>query len=67
VRISFTDIKADPRATLLPPDLFNRFINDAFWRGPQRIPGACASSEVPRHASAGFDRTMVMAIHSFRA
>jgi sulfotransferase len=23
---------------LLPPDLFNRFVNDAFWRDPQRIP-----------------------------
>jgi len=23
---------------LLPPDLFNRFANDAFWRDPQRIP-----------------------------
>ena len=24
--------------TLLPPDLFNRFVNDAFWRDPQKIP-----------------------------
>ena len=31
-------VKAEPRATLLPPDLFNRFVNDAFWRDPQRIP-----------------------------
>ena len=31
-------VKAEPRDTLLPPDLFNRFIHDAFWRDPQRIP-----------------------------
>src|ERR1700733_4469739 len=30
--------KAEPRASLLPPDLFKRFVNDAFWRAPQRIP-----------------------------
>jgi sulfotransferase len=23
---------------LLPPDLFNRFVNDAFWRDPNKIP-----------------------------
>jgi sulfotransferase len=31
-------VKADERDTLLPPDLFNRFRNDAFWRDPARIP-----------------------------
>ena len=31
-------VQAQPRETLLPPDLFNRFIHDAFWRDPQRIP-----------------------------
>ena len=31
-------VKAEPRASLLPPDLFNRFVNDAFWRDPQNIP-----------------------------
>jgi sulfotransferase len=31
-------VKAEPRETLLPPDLFNRFVNDAFWTDPQRIP-----------------------------
>jgi len=31
-------VKAEPRATLLPPDLFQRFVNDAFWRDPRRIP-----------------------------
>ena len=31
-------VKADPRETLLPPDLFIRFRNDAFWRDPERIP-----------------------------
>ncbi len=31
-------VKADPRETLLPPELFKRFVNDAFWRDPQRIP-----------------------------
>jgi hypothetical protein len=30
--------EADQRDTLLPPDLFNRFRNDAFWRDPARIP-----------------------------
>ena len=32
------EVKADPRETLLPPDLFKRFVNDAFWSDPQRIP-----------------------------
>jgi sulfotransferase len=31
-------VHADPRTSLLPPDLFNRFVNDAFWRNPQNIP-----------------------------
>jgi sulfotransferase len=31
-------VKAEPRETLLPPDLFNRFVNDAFWRDPKRVP-----------------------------
>lgn len=31
-------VRADQRATLLPPDLFNRFRNDAFWRDPAQIP-----------------------------
>ncbi len=31
-------VQAEPRETLLPPDLFNRFANDAFWRDPQRVP-----------------------------
>jgi sulfotransferase len=31
-------VNAEPRASLLPPDLFNRFVNDAFWRDPQRVP-----------------------------
>lgn len=31
-------VHAEPRATLLPPDLFQRFANDAFWRDPQLIP-----------------------------
>jgi sulfotransferase len=31
-------VKADNRETLLPPDLFNRFCNDAFWRDAARIP-----------------------------
>ncbi len=26
------------RPSLLPPDLFKRFVNDAFWRDPQNIP-----------------------------
>jgi len=31
-------VEAKPRETLLPPELFKRFINDAFWRDPERIP-----------------------------
>ena len=31
-------VHAEPRETLLPPDLFKRFIHDAFWRDPSRIP-----------------------------
>lgn len=31
-------VAAEPRRSLLPPDLFQRFANDAFWRDPQRIP-----------------------------
>jgi sulfotransferase len=31
-------VKAEPRASLLPPDLFSRFVNDAFWRNPQKVP-----------------------------
>jgi sulfotransferase len=31
-------VKAEPRETLLPPDLFYRFANDAFWRDPEKIP-----------------------------
>lgn len=28
-------VKAIPRTTILPPDLFRRFANDAFWKDPQ--------------------------------
>jgi sulfotransferase len=31
-------VKAERRETLLPPELFKRFANDAFWRDPQRTP-----------------------------
>ncbi len=31
-------VQAEPRDTLLPPDLFQRFARDAFWRDPARIP-----------------------------
>jgi sulfotransferase len=31
-------VKAEPRETLLPPDLFQRFAQDAFWRDPQSVP-----------------------------
>ncbi len=31
-------VEAEPREPLLPPDLFNRFVHDAFWRDPQGIP-----------------------------
>lgn len=31
-------VKAEARDTVLPPDLFNRFARDAFWRDPERLP-----------------------------
>lgn len=31
-------VKSQSRQTLLPPDLFQRFVNDAFWRDPQQVP-----------------------------
>ncbi len=31
-------VKAEPRDTLLPPDLFKRFIDEAFWRDEERAP-----------------------------
>jgi sulfotransferase len=31
-------VKAEPRESPSPPDLFKRFVNDAFWLDPQRIP-----------------------------
>ena len=31
-------VKAVQRQTLLPPDLFNRFVNDAFWRNSENVP-----------------------------
>jgi sulfotransferase len=31
-------VKAESRATLLPPDLFNLFVQHAFWRDPQTVP-----------------------------
>jgi len=32
------EVRAEPRETVLPPDLFNRFVHDAFWRDPRNIP-----------------------------
>jgi hypothetical protein len=31
-------VSVEPRATLLPPDLFKRLVNDASWCNPQNIP-----------------------------
>jgi sulfotransferase len=31
-------VKAELRDTLLLPDLFNRFVSDAFWRDPKKVP-----------------------------
>lgn len=31
-------VRAERRETLLPPELFRRFANDAFWRDPARTP-----------------------------
>ncbi len=31
-------VHASPRQTILPPDVFGRFENDAFWRNPQLNP-----------------------------
>lgn len=33
-----SQVRAELRETLLPPDLFNRFVRDAFWRDPERTP-----------------------------
>jgi sulfotransferase len=33
-----SEVRAQPRETILPPDLFNRFVNDAFWRDPAAVP-----------------------------
>jgi sulfotransferase len=30
-------VEAETRVSLLPPDLFKRFVNDAFWRDPQNV------------------------------
>lgn len=32
------EVKAEPRETVLPPDLFSRFVNDAFWRDSSKVP-----------------------------
>ena len=32
------EVRAKPRDTILPPDLFNRFTHDAFWRDPSSVP-----------------------------
>ena len=39
-------VQAEPRESLLPPDLFKRFRNAAFWRDPQRILPGCRSCEI---------------------
>jgi sulfotransferase len=31
-------VEARPRRSILPPDLFNRFVDDAFWREPADVP-----------------------------
>ena len=31
-------VHAEPRETLLPPHLFQRFANATFWGDPQRMP-----------------------------
>ena len=31
-------VKYEPRPSLLPPDLVKRFVNDAFWRDPSKLP-----------------------------
>lgn len=31
-------VQALPRDTVLPPDLFGRFVNDAFWTDPSKMP-----------------------------
>ena len=33
------EVKAEPRETVLPPDLYERFVHDAFWRDPDKVPG----------------------------
>ena len=31
-------VRAAPRRTVLPPDLFARFAGDAFWEDPANLP-----------------------------
>ena len=31
-------VSFEPRETILPPELFNRFLGDAFWQDPERTP-----------------------------
>lgn len=46
-------VKAEPRETVLPLDLFNRFVNDAFWGViRRRFPPGCGSCEVCSAVSA---------------
>ena len=33
-----SSVNFEPRETVLPPELFARFANDAFWRDPERAP-----------------------------
>jgi sulfotransferase len=36
------EVRAIPRTTILPPDLFQRFAHDAFWQNPQLNPNEIA-------------------------
>jgi sulfotransferase len=36
------EVRAIPRTTILPPDLFQRFAHDAFWQNPQHNPNGIA-------------------------
>lgn len=33
-------VSAEPRQTVLPPELFARFERDAFWDDPAQLPAA---------------------------
>ena len=50
-------VKAEPRETLLPPDLFKRFVHDDFWRDPAENSRRAASRVRSRRGKLGNPQT----------